>query len=837
MKNKIFLTIIALLSFIGIKAQLDLEHWFPPYFRGDGVAIEETYIYLSTDHVVPFKVNIYNNNILVDQVIVSKENPIAYLINDDSMIDAGTVRRTMKATSMGFHLTGEFSFFASLRIAGCSPSAGCTSEIIGSKGKSALGKEFLSVSDDIVLYGNSPKNKNYQFSVMATKDDTHIKVNGFDNRLVFADGSVLDELNFVLQKGESYMVVALKADNNISNPPILDDNDPKLIGAHIISDKPIVVNSGNMQSQDIGEGGGNANMDQLLPISKLGKEFFMSNGMTIAQRGIMEKVLIVPTKDNTSIFFNNEINPVTKINKGQFYLGPMQGAKFLNSDQPGFTNSEGKVIPTTVMYIKTSEPVYLFQMIGGYHNLVRGPAISMTPFSSGATFSYPIDADYSSKPEQSHQNYIQIPFIDKIGTKSVNSKLVIKTTKDANVKLNGVQINSFSQITGKEDWKYFVYPLISGNVEVSSDRSLMVDHLGGFPYSGFATSYTGFSNDPYIIVNGACIQEDVVLSLSNNDFERFQWKKDGMDILGATFSTFQPTIAGSYSCEVFYPGFSFTTPPVTVVDCPYNVIDVDGGEICNDFVIQSKFYVGNHTMSKLEIITQPLHASSVVDGDKIKVKSIDSFVGQDRLVYKITAIDGYYEIVKVRFSILPKPIGDLKTVLEPIRIEGQNFYFDFSKAIITDNGEEFHYFLSEQDAMSFSNEILDFQNYLGKSQDIFILVRNGGTCTIIKKVKLIIPNVQPPTDSGILLPNAFSPNGDGINDIWDYSILKDFQNVKLVVIDRYGKLIYEHKDKFTWDGRDQNYKKLPTGSYWVSFSYDDLNVRFSKNQWLLLKNN
>lgn len=124
-------------------AQLDLEHWFPPYYRGEDIVMEETYLYISTDRSNPFHVNIYNNNTLIDQVIVSKDNPVSYFINDDSMIDTGVVRRTMTPVEMGFHLSGQYSFFASLRIAGCSARAGCISEIFASKGKSALGKEFF----------------------------------------------------------------------------------------------------------------------------------------------------------------------------------------------------------------------------------------------------------------------------------------------------------------------------------------------------------------------------------------------------------------------------------------------------------------------------------------------------------------------------------------------------------------------------------------------------------------------------------------------------------------------------------------------------------------------
>jgi hypothetical protein len=47
------------------------------------------------------------------------------------------------------------------------------------------------------------------------------------------------------------------------------------------------------------------------------------------------------------------------------------------------------------MYIKASEPIYLYQVIGGFQG---GLGFNQTYSSSGMTFSYPLDKDYSSLP-------------------------------------------------------------------------------------------------------------------------------------------------------------------------------------------------------------------------------------------------------------------------------------------------------------------------------------------------------------------------------------------------------------------------------------------------------
>jgi len=64
--------------------------------------------------------------------------------------------------------------------------------------------------------------------------------------------------------------------------------------------------------------------------------------------------------------------------------------------------------------------------------------------------------------------------------------------------------------------------------------------------------------------------------------------------------------------------------------------------------------------------------------------------------------------------------------------------------------------------------------------------------------------------------NAFTPNGDGINDLWlvydQYDCLK---NVTVHVFNRYGNTIFESKDyRNGWDGRYKG-KSVPDGTYYA----------------------
>jgi len=68
----------------------------------------------------------------------------------------------------------------------------------------------------------------------------------------------------------------------------------------------------------------------------------------------------------------------------------------------------------------------------------------------------------------------------------------------------------------------------------------------------------------------------------------------------------------------------------------------------------------------------------------------------------------------------------------------------------------------------------------------------------------------------VKVPNAFSPNGDGINDTWVIQYLESYPGCTVEVYNRYGQLVYHSTgyDK-PWDGRF-NGQSLPVGVYyWI----------------------
>ncbi len=99
---------------------------------------------------------------------------------------------------------------------------------------------------------------------------------------------------------------------------------------------------------------------------------------------------------------------------------------------------------------------------------------------------------------------------------------------------------------------------------------------------------------------------------------------------------------------------------------------------------------------------------------------------------------------------------------------------------------------------------------------------------------------NPPVLVDLFTPDAFSPNGDGLNDVFIPIFQVDFEVIdyKLVIFDRWGKIVFQTKDKNEgWNGIPQgtNSKPLVDVYSWVIFvkgrEYGNLNAAGRKQKF------
>ncbi|MDR6406567.1 MULTISPECIES: T9SS type B sorting domain-containing protein [Chryseobacterium] len=113
--------------------------------------------------------------------------------------------------------------------------------------------------------------------------------------------------------------------------------------------------------------------------------------------------------------------------------------------------------------------------------------------------------------------------------------------------------------------------------------------------------------------------------------------------------------------------------------------------------------------------------------------------------------------------------------------------------------------------------------------DGHIFVKDAYDCEPID-VTIIVPN----------LVNVITPNGDGVNDVIDYSALGSKQNLIFNIFDRYGTKIFQadKSNGYKWDGTTLG-KNVPTGIYWYSVTWnenDKKNTLFKYSGWVMVKN-
>lgn len=103
-----------------------------------------------------------------------------------------------------------------------------------------------------------------------------------------------------------------------------------------------------------------------------------------------------------------------------------------------------------------------------------------------------------------------------------------------------------------------------------------------------------------------------------------------------------------------------------------------------------------------------------------------------------------------------------------------------------------------------------FENLLPGIYDMYVRDKNG--CGVAQKTFGVL---------GVM--NYFTPNGDGINDVWRFKGVFNNKQVlaDVFIFDRYGKLLKSFKglDKF-WDGFYNN-KPMPSQDYWYRIQLDN----------------
>jgi gliding motility-associated-like protein len=174
-------------------------------------------------------------------------------------------------------------------------------------------------------------------------------------------------------------------------------------------------------------------------------------------------------------------------------------------------------------------------------------------------------------------------------------------------------------------------------------------------------------------------------------------------------------------------------------------------------------------------------------------------VGEHTIRYVFVANNGCSDTVSKIIRVLPSPqvyAGRDTSILEEesIQLAGQSATAGASYKWTPSTG------LNRDDILNPVAKIKDDMIYT-------LTVTSSSGCVNSSQVKIKV--LKKP-----VIPNSFSPNGDGINDFWNITHLESYPNCTVEIYNRYGEKLYSSFGySIPWDGRFKG-AEMPVGTYY-----------------------
>jgi gliding motility-associated-like protein len=100
---------------------------------------------------------------------------------------------------------------------------------------------------------------------------------------------------------------------------------------------------------------------------------------------------------------------------------------------------------------------------------------------------------------------------------------------------------------------------------------------------------------------------------------------------------------------------------------------------------------------------------------------------------------------------------------------------------------------------------------------VFVLLRKGECSSPAVPV-----NIKVLQTKDLIVPNAFTPNADGHNDLFRIKNPDLVRTFSMIIFDRWGERVFESADAYKgWDGI-RNGQPVPAGTYVWTIRYTDI---------------
>jgi len=728
-----------------VLSQLGNEHWLPPIHARSSQQVGDHYIYLSTPSPNPFQVTLFYDNTTVNRTI-SSGNPARIFVGNTKPSPIFTGDSELNTPlSKGIRIFGREEFYASFRVQSRAQAGYLTT-----KGADALGTSFRLGS---LPQSSEVQDKNFFASIMATEDNTTVTILDFDAIILEGPNAPTEDLiTVVLNRGESYTVSGYTTSNvNYSG----------FIGAQVLSDKPIAINTGNAlggfqgQTRDF-------TIDQIVSLENVGNEYIVVEGNGNA---ITERPMVIATMPNTQIFVNDEFF-ATLSDAGDFVLIP-------NSRYQGASHKN--------MYINSSKDIYVYQFLAGEDNEA----------TVGMNFIPPLSCFFQKEIDL-------IPDVDKIGETSYQGDIIATVQAGSLLSVNNQEITeSPENVIGTDEWVTYRLSGYRGNAKVIATGPLAVGIFGFNGNAGFAGYYSGFGAVPKDSETAVCSEglTDLFELLDGNPTEGGVWT--GPD--------------GSFHSGFYNPEIDSLGNYNYFLDSECAIIDVNL-MVSEEIVPKSAGESNTITLCRED---RPIDLFSVLLGNPdTGGEWVDaSGVIFDGIINPMTFESGVFTYGI--YDNLPCPVVEatieviISSAPEAIEIKSSEPLISSSPAVLNvlaiGGTGNYEYRLDQglwQDQSVFNN--------VGSgTHTAYVRDKNGCGETLTAKIVTIVYDA------------FFTPNGDNINDFWNIRNIDESFELQITIFDRYGKFITQlNPDGPGWNGT-YNGQRLSTNDYWFQLKFKE----------------
>ncbi len=552
-----------------------------------------------------------------------------------------------------------------------------------------------------------------------------------------------------------------------------------LTGSEILADKPIAVFSGNLWTQVPNGCGDRDNLyEQMYPTQSWGKQFAIAPQKKVD--GTLIRVLA--SQDNTQVSVRGDAILNQTLGRGEFLEFELGGSAFLNADQPILATQFSKGRTCSGHASGLGDPAMVLL------NSLEQTRDSVTLFAS--TF------------RNIEENYVNV---------------IVRTQDVPDVQFDGVVANTqetFIPISGNPDYSYAQIQVAAGIHNLSSEGCGINATIYGY---GEAESYAYSAGANFPTVNpeklreltGGCVDEAIEFDsgLSDKVFT-FLW-----DFGDGNTST-QAIPLHTYSSEGDYQvNLEVTNVCLNTQESYQQNLEISMKPVVN---------AGNDTTLCINE-SMVLFASFIQDAS-YSWEGPDNFASSE-IEARIPQVGpnqvGTYQVIATLNGCESLPAQSLIDIwdatipdlgLDTVLCEGTFFVRspgDFLSYLWQDgSGEELFTFSSKG---TYWVDVLDANGCL---QSDTLVVEEG--CPVY-----------------VFIPSGFSPNGDGINEL--FGVIGDqFESFSLEIFDRWGTTIFSSQTpRSHWNGSLPNGQQAPEGVYTYILSFSGLSqegITFSQKR-------